>query len=101
MENHDESSCPHIHALFSFTITVLHRNKGAEDFAKWFEAVFSRQHPNAKSDFALECKEEAEGPVLEIVQHNPMFTTDSLISLFEADRNKSEDAKFEQDAREV
>ncbi len=99
MSKHNESECGAIHVLLGFSITVIQENKGAEEFEKWFNKVFGRMHPNSKGDFALEHRIDDGERVLEITQYNPMFTTDSLLSLFESDRNKSQDSVFEQEGK--
>jgi len=83
--DHDESECPHIHEMFSYTTMVVANNKGSAELFKWYNKVFVKQNPGA-NDFELEFKpglEEGE-IVLEIVAMNPMFNVEALLTLFTA-----------------
>lgn len=82
MSDHSESECTEIHEIFSFTTTVLIRNKGSEDLKNWYEKVFSKQYPKS-NDFEFEFNTDHEKtPVIEIIGPDYGFTTGNLIALF-------------------
>ncbi len=82
---HDNEDCSNIHIEVDY-------NTGAKLLEKWYNEVFSRQHPNMSGDFELFQQEWEGKPVLEIIAHNPGFLLEHLLMLFHADTApKSED----------
>lgn len=88
MDEHDDSQCDHLHINADFRIILLGLSKGALDLEKWFNEVFKLQNPNSANDFDIQRYFDAQEEMIEITQHNPMFSFDALQCLFEAHRQK-------------
>jgi len=65
-----------------YTVTLFDLNKSAKDFWFWYENIFKEENPNSNYfDFSVR-EEESGDEVLEVMQFNPEFPTDALVTLF-------------------
>jgi hypothetical protein len=85
-DGHDEANCPNLHPAFGYTAKAYTISGGSVAFERWFREVFSVQNPNAGKDFDFSTIIMEGEELLEVLQHNPYLSIESLESLFEASR---------------
>lgn len=85
MDNsHDESQCEALHEATTFTIRLYSASKGSREFEAWYKDVFCVENMPHAEDFEFKPYfPSAEEEMLEVTQHCPFFSIDTLEYMFE------------------
>ena len=74
-----------------YTATIFEKSSGAKAFEKWFNTIFSVQHPDLSKEFDMywEINQEDGKSYLHMICNSIFFTTQHLLILFVDDMNSS------------